>query len=401
MLRALAAPALVCSLGWALAASLAGAAPAAAVPVDQTYPMPSTGKVTIAGHGFGHGHGMSQYGAEGAARQGLSWKQIVGFYYPGTTMRSMQGRVRVLISADTSRDVVVSPRSGLRVRDLGAGQTFRLPANGATRWRLDVNGANRTVLAYLRGGSWTRHRVLEGDGFFAAGGKPIRLHYANTSREYRGKLFSARPSAGSTDRDTVNALALDSYIQGVIPHEMPVSWHPAAVRSQAVAARTYAAYERLHPRASHYQLCDTTSCQVYGGFTAEDPRSNDAVRATARTVLADDAGDPAFTQFGSSSGGWTSANQFDYLPAQKDPYDGWAGNPVHDWERVVMVGDLERAFPAVGDLKRIVVTERDGNGQWKGRVRSMRLEGRKGKVTVSGDTFRYRMGLRSTWFSFS
>jgi len=99
--------------------------------VDQSYPMPGTGAVTIKGHGFGHGHGMSQYGAEGAARAGRTWRQILGFYYPGTSWGTKGGRVRVLISGDTTRDVVVSPRSGLRVPETSRRQR-EAPFPGST-----------------------------------------------------------------------------------------------------------------------------------------------------------------------------------------------------------------------------------------------------------------------------
>ena len=61
------------------------AAPASAVSTDQSYWVPVGRTVVLRGHGFGHGHGMSQYGAQGAAKQGLGYKQIVNFYYPRTT----------------------------------------------------------------------------------------------------------------------------------------------------------------------------------------------------------------------------------------------------------------------------------------------------------------------------
>jgi stage II sporulation protein D len=48
-----------------------------------------SGSFTIRGAGWGHGWGMSQYGAYGAARKGLSWKQILAFYYPGTQLKTM------------------------------------------------------------------------------------------------------------------------------------------------------------------------------------------------------------------------------------------------------------------------------------------------------------------------
>jgi SpoIID/LytB domain protein len=373
---------------------------AVGVQVNQSFVMPAEGTVTLRGHGYGHGHGMSQYGAEGAARQGLTWQEIVTFYYPGTTLSKDAGRVRVLISADTTRDVVVAPRSGLVVTDTRTGEVWQLPENGATRWRLDVSDG-RTVVGFLTD-RWRRWRTLSGDGGFRAGGQPITLYADGQAHRYRGMLVAASPSIGSTDRDTVNVLLMDNYIKGVIPREMPPSWSPAAVRAQAVAARTYAAYEKQHPRDDHYQLCDTTSCQVYGGYDAEDSRSNDAVRQTAGVILTY-GGAPAFTQFSSSSGGWTSANQFSYLPAKADPYDSVAINPNHNWKQTIDVARIERLWPGVGNLKTIRFTARDGHGEWQGRVWRLVLGGRKSgsttAVTVSGDTFRSKLGLRSTWFT--
>jgi stage II sporulation protein D len=88
-----------------------------------------------------------------------------------------------------------------------------------------------------------------------------------------------------------------------------------------------------------------------------------------------------------------------YLPAQEDPYDGWDGNSVHAWAVTVDLGRLERSHPAVGSLRRLRVTNRDGNGDWQGRVESLVLEGTKGSVTISGDAFRWAFGLRSSWFT--
>ena len=192
---------------------------------------------------------------------------------------------------------------------------------------------------------------------------------------------------------------MDDYVKGVVPREMPASWLAEALRAQAVAARTYAAYDRAaHPTRS-YDTCDTTSCQVYGGASGEDSRSNAAVVATANQVVSY-GGKPAFTQFGSSSGGWTSAGSMPYLTAKADPYDGFAGNPVHTWTKAVKKSAVQKAWPGLGTLTRVVVTQRDGHGEWYGRVETMVLDGTKKNVTISGDTFRSRFGLRSSWFRF-
>lgn len=374
---------------------------ASAVPTDQTYPVPPSKRLLVRGHGFGHGHGMSQYGAYGAARQGLTHREILDFYYPGTTWSRMRGKVRVLITADTTSDVVVSPAAGLAVRDRATKATYPLPdIAGVTRWRLNVEDG-RTVVGYLTD-QWRRWQpggadALVGDGEFLAAG-PITLWTPAGSRTYRGKLRAASPVPGSADRDTVNVLSMDNYVRGVIPTEMPASWPAEAVRAQAVAARTYATWSRAQARTRYYQICDTTSCQVYGGLTSEDPRGNDAVSATRKQILTYE-GEPAFTQFSSSSGGWTSAGTRPYLVAKPDPYDGHDANPVHDWSLVIDARRLERTYPALGQLRRIRVVEREGNGDWRGRVQTIVLDGSRADRRMSGDSFRWMFGLRSSWFT--
>ncbi len=387
-----------------VAGSFSGAltsAPASAVSTDQSYWVPVGKKIVVNGHGYGHGHGMSQHGAQGAALRGLAYKDIASFYYPGTQWGAVKGDVRVLISADTSDDVVVSPAEGLSVRDLGDKSTHLLPVrDNVSRWRIDVRDG-RTVIE-LYSDQWRRFkapwtRQITGDGEFFAK-EPITLWTPSGSRTYRGILRSASPAPGSSSRDTVNVVSMDQYVMGVVPYEMPASWHPEAVKAQAVAARTYATWSRNQRMRGHYQICDTTSCQVYGGTDGEDPRSNAAVKETARQILTFD-GKPAFTQFSASSGGWTSAGSVPYLPAQEDPYDGWDGNTVHTWTATVDAGRLERSNPSIGTLERIWVTSRDGNGEWQGRVTELVLDGTKGNVTISGDSFRWAFGLRSSWFS--
>ena len=393
--------------GWrALASGVAAglvvvpALPAGAVEVNQSYAVART--VVLSGHGFGHGHGMSQYGAQGAAKQGLTYKQIIDFYYPGTAWSQVTGRVRVLISADTSSDVVVAAVPGLRLTDIAARKTYALPSpRGVKRWRIAVGAGSKSVVDYLTG-AWHRWKpggraALVGDGQFGAP-SPMTLFTPAGTRTYRGALRSASPVKGGGARDTVNVLSMDDYVRGVIPREMPASWQTEAVKAQAVAARTYATWSRGQFPTRYYQICDTSYCQVYGGAGAEDPRSNAAVTATAKQILTYD-GRPAFAQFSSSSGGWTSAGSVPYLAAKADPYDDYDGNPVHAWTAELGAAKVERAYPAVGSLQGIQVTRRDGNGDWKGRVWTLVLHGSKNDVTVSGDAFRARFGLRSSWFT--
>jgi stage II sporulation protein D len=380
---------------------LAGLAPtsgAEAKAVDQPYAVPASGVFKLQGHGYGHGHGMSQYGARGAARNGLTWKQIVAFYYPGTALATAADEIRVLITADTTDDVVVSPTSGLAVRDNSTGATYTLPAlEGVNRWRLMPSGAKNAV-AY-RDDGWHRWKLLPGDAEFFATGKAVTLWTPGGSRSYRGSLRAAAPSKGSVTRDTVNVVSMDDYLKGVVPAEMPASWQTEAVRAQAVAARTYAAWSRGTRASSYWQICDTTSCQVYAGAGSEDARANAAIAATAGQILTFD-GKPAFTQFSSSSGGWTSAGSVPYLVSKSDPYEAASGNPYTNWTVDLTVSSIQRAYPSIGTLKQVRVTSREGGGDWQGRVWSLTLVGSKQNLVVSGDSFRSRFGLRSTYFTF-
>jgi SpoIID/LytB domain protein len=374
----------------------------------QTYYVPITKAWTIRGHGYGHGHGMSQYGAQGAAIQGLNFREIVGFYYPGTKLDAVHGNVRVLISSDTTSDLEVKPRHGLLVNDLVGKSKWTLPVrDNIDRWRLVPVASGRTAVQFHNAGGWHGWKVPDhadtfpGSAQFEADG-PLTLLVPGgddvVGDKYRGVLRSVQPYPAATARDTVNVLSMDQYVQGVVPYEMPTSWKQQALRAQAVAARTYAAYERsLNPRR-YWQICDTTACQVYGGVEAEQESSNTAVKATAGMILTYNA-KPAFTQFSSSSGGWTAAGGQPYLPAKHDPYDDYPDNPMHNWSAPVSAETLENSHPEVGTLVDIRVTKRDGNGQWNGRVVQVQLHGTKGDAYMTGDDFRWAFGLRSTWFT--
>lgn len=381
-------------LATALATAVLVPAPAHAA---DSWKVPKRATVTFVGHGYGHGKGLSQYGAEGAARQGLGHRKILSFYYPGTRNGTAKGSIRVRLTALTSGVLTVRARSGLRVTDLGAGTTRRLP-RPASHWRLRADAAGDTAVERRRNGTWRGWRTLSGPGQFSAGGAAVTAETPSGPRAYRGKL---RLVPGASGRDVVNVLGLDAYLRGVVPLEIPASWSPAAVRAQAVAARTYAAFERSAARQQNgrrYDTCDTTACQVYGGKTAEHPASNAAVAATEREIRTH-GGAPAFTQFSASSGGWTAPGSQRYLRAKRDPYDGWSGNPVHDWKVKVTDRAIERKYPAIGNLRRIVVNSRDGHGQWGGRIQTVTLVGNRGKVRMSGDDLRWDFGLRSTYLT--
>ncbi len=368
--------------------------------------VPTAGAVSFSGHGYGHGIGMSQYGAQGAARQGVTYDRILATYYPGTTLGQKSGSIRVLVSQDTSDPVDVRATSGLVFRKVSGSYTRALPTTigGAkvASWRITQVTSRRTqsTLQYrVAGGSYRSYKSIRwtGDGQFQGPSKISLLLPGGAVVAYRGALRSAVPSAGSTTRNTVNVLPIEHYVRGVIAAEMPAGWAPEALKAQAVAARTYGVRSLAPTR--YYDICSTTACQVYGGASRETPTTDAAARATNGQFVAY-RGAPALTQFSSSSGGTTSAGSQPYLVAAADPYDGWAGNPQHSWTRTVPTSVIEKAYPSIGTLTSLTVSQRTGGGDWGGRVSSLVVAGTRKTVTISGNDARWAFGLKSNWFGF-
>ncbi len=359
----------------------------------EVYPVAGASSITVTGNGYGHGNGMSQWGAKGAAAQGLSWQQIIAFYYPGTTLGQTAGKVRVLLTADTTNDVRIRAQDGVRVRSLKKKRTWRLPDNGAVQWRL-IGDRAATRVQFRKRAGWRNWKRFPGDAEFRSSTGPMTLITPAGRTDYRGALRSASPTPGKNARDTVNVLSMEQYLRGVVPREIPALWESAAVSSQSVAARTYAAFERADNASRYYDLCDSESCQVYGGVADEHSAANAAIAATKGSIVLWE-GTPAFTQFSASNGGYASAGSQPYLVAQPDPYD----TAYRAWSVPVSDTALEAQWPAVGDLTSIEVTGRDGNGEWGGRVTSMALVGTAGRVEITGDDFRFAFGLRSDWFT--
>lgn len=408
------------------ATGLVGAVPAHA---DEVYPRPSSGTLNLTGHGWGHGHGMSQYGAYGAAQQGKTWQQIVDFYYPNTVRTAIGNPlIRVDVTSHLGNTTRLVAESGLRASFGTAydqASSFELPtetSGGAAvrEWRvvrptLKPGTPSKPVLQYVLTTGEVRTSPMTVTGSqvnFANPGTGLTRAFTgtstSTSRVYRGELRGALiGSAGAESLVPVAAMPLDTYLRSVVPSEMPSSWSAAALGAQAVAARTYANYGREHPRnTAFYDTCPTTACQVFNGYqlksgssttTYEYASSNSAITATAGVVLKYN-GSTAFTEFSSSNGGWSSDGGKPYLVPQQDPYDGIAANPNHTWRTSISVSSIQSNWPSIGTFTQLRITARDGNGEWGGRVRQLVVEGTQGSVTISGFTFQARFGLKSEWF---
>lgn len=404
--RARAAGGLTALTGVLAAACLVGlAAPATA---DDVYAVGGPG-LPVVGHGYGHGHGLGQWGAQGAALQGVPYQDILGHYYPGTVLgpTPAPSTIRVLVSEDTDNDVTVRPDAGLAV------------AAGASRWLLPAGPAAWRIVAdpsagqhvELFDGAWRSWTSPDGRNAFSslAFGGPAQLRLdlpGGGGRTYRGTLTAV--GFGGSALRTVDTVSMEQYLWGVVPRESSASWQPAALQAQAVAARTYAAYKRGAAGGSSYDICATTACQVYGGagsygssgaVVSQEPASTTAaVNATAGRVLLY-GGRPAFTEFSASTGGWNAYGGVPYLAAGPDPWDDTPANPVHTWTATLTAAALQAAYPTVGTVQQLRVTGRDGGGEWGGRITSMVVVGSAGSVTTTGSSFAGRLGLRSPWWS--
>jgi SpoIID/LytB domain protein len=398
--------------------------------------------IVIDGRGNGHGVGLSQWGAYGwATKYGKTWQEILSLYYGGTSLStvaagdfrvSAPGRVTVqLVGLDGQDTAAVSESAALTtsvdsthgswasiVARPSGGNVYSVWGNAAERC---PTGADPLVSAdgwvLLAGGVAGPITIATPRSFSAtasvANGAIGACLPGGSVRYYRGTLQAITTVAGN--HYTFNDVLLESYVKGVVPRESPAAWGAAAggagmnaLRAQAVAARSYAVASAA--RASGAKICDTSSCQVYGGAAVrgslavpinyiESRLANQAVTDTADVVLRYSDGHVANTMFASSNGGRTVSNGL--YPAVDDPGDAVAPNPHHAWSLTVSAAKILSIWPQLGTLLDISVLSRSGGGTWDGWINQMVLRGSQTSVTLSGDEFRRALGLKSRYLNFT
>ncbi|HEY6962094.1 MAG TPA: SpoIID/LytB domain-containing protein [Gaiellaceae bacterium] len=324
------------------------------------------------GRGWGHGVGMSQWGAEGYARHGWTYKQILAHYYPHTHVGIAPARdVRVLLQ-EGQDSIRVGSAAPFLVVD-ARGRKLHLPA--------------RSVVIDRR--FTLRKKHLAQPLRFVGGAQPLQVDFAG----YRGDIVvKAKPDGLMA----VNVLPLDRYLRGVVPLEAPSGWHPQTYEAQAVAARSYT-LATLHPGADFDLYADTRS-QMYGGVRAERTETNLAVGATAGQVLVwRDRIIPAY--YFSTSGGrtssihdaWPKARQVPYLVSVSDPYDSLS--PHHLWPTQVLTAARVASVLHVTGVRDMRVVRNSS-----GRAQAVRVLTSHGWKTFPGQVIRERFGLGSTDF---
>ena len=369
-------PRLRASLVAAAVASLAMLAPSVA----------SAKKWVVKGAGFGHGTGMSQYGAKGFAARGTPYSSILGHYYTGTTLGTAPSQtVRVLL-----RPYLPSARFR------GAGSACGVGLKPGKTYVAKRKSAG-VVLRTKKG-----IRVAKCSGLLSATGAPTVELIGKGA--YRGAL-EVRPSSVPGRLNAINAVEIEDYLKGVVPKESPASWPIEALKAQAVAARSYAIATPV--KGNGFDQYDDTRSQLYAGVSAEAARTTQAVDATRSQVVLYN-GKVAQTFFFSTSGGHTENNEHSslgfggtpipYLRGVPDPYEAEAGAPYYRWRRKFSLGRMNSLLGSLvrGKLKKVIVTQRGASP----RIVRANLIGSRGTTTVTGPQLRDQLGLPDTWATF-
>jgi len=397
------------------------------------------GGIIIYGRGFGHGRGLSQYGAFGwATVHGWSWEQILDFYYGGATgntrspLEAPNQEMSVWLSMlNTKQTGVVSDSSTLRlVEDPDQARRF------TSMVAREKPGTQRVYQVW---GSSQRKCLNESDSPEAAGfallgefnetasfatnasqdpaGASIDMvglcepksSTANQVRYYRG-IVRAMNNAKNENR-TINLVRLDDYLRGVVPRESPASWGDAAsgagmnaLRAQAVAARSYSVTENRY--AGLAKTCDTQDCQVYGGsalrtavsaapIVLESANTDRAIAETTGVIIRNPQGGVVRTEFSSSNGGRTAGGTF---PAQVDQGDISADSALMVWTRAFSAPQIVAKYPQIGILTSVTTTNDGLGGDWGGYTVEVTITGTAGEVKMSGWNFRSAFDLPAPWY---
>jgi stage II sporulation protein D len=229
------------------------------------------------------------------------------------------------------------------------------------------------------------------------------------NKKYRGDI-DIHITNGKTGMTVVNTLPLEEYLYGIIAKEISPNWPFEAVKAQAVAARTYALYNRNKYQNDGYDVCATTDCQVYGGRESEVPRAIKAVDATTGQVILYQ-GKPIPAYFHSSSGGYTENSENvwgTYLPYLRGVVDYDQNSPQYNWEKQLKPSEFEEVLSKagynLGTIKAIGISPLGSQPMStidrgvSGRVKIIRIIGSNGSIQLTGEKLRKILSLRSSLF---
>ncbi len=297
--------------------------------------------------------------------------------------------IRVLVLKDVS--AVKLSGEGLTLHNLKTGQTFFKNRKSSS---LTVE---REAGPRLR----VRGHSLSAPGFVVdsfAG--PVSIN----GRKYRDQLKMI--PGPNRDVWVINVLPLEEYLVGLVNYEISSQWTMEALKTQVVAARTYAFYQRSNRSGELYDVDSGVNDQVYGGVGREDNRSRKAVQETKGELILYQ-GNPIFAVYSACCGGKTEwgenmwAGNFPYLRSAECNY--CLDSPHFLWNYSIEGDRLGMALEATSSNSRVLGLEIDQRSQSR-RVLKLTVQMEGNQRQISGKDFRRLLGydqLRSTNFVMS
>jgi stage II sporulation protein D len=346
---------------------------------------PVASRFYISGAGFGHGIGMSQYGAAGFALHGFRYQQILAHYYSGTTLGKIKPKQTV---------TVLLHEGGAVFQNATAIVGSPKKLNPERKYRVIPHGP--------------KLRIFTGKHLLGTFISPVTVHGGRApltlvgQGAYDGAFVLRLDGKGGVM--TVNSVPVDDYVRGVVTEEMPSRWPAQALEAQAVAARTYAI--AAPAVAPDFDLYDDTRSQMYGPVSKETASGDAAVTATSGTIV-EYEGRPAVTYFFASSGGSTESIQnvwYNFAPEPwlrgvPDPYDDSSSNPYYRWMDSYTLTAAEHKLGTLckGPLEGVKITQ---VGVSPRVVRAL-VVGTDGASAVTGIQLQQLFQTRSTYMSFA
>jgi stage II sporulation protein D len=207
-----------------------------------------------------------------------------------------------------------------------------------------------------------------------------------------GALRIARRGKGLS---AINLVDLEEYVKGVVPSEISSSWHPEMLKVQAVAARTYALYNKHLSAVREYDLVATVQDQVYRGRLGVDRRVEQAVDQT-RGLVVTYQNAPIYAAFSSTAAGPTEdsinvwAKDLPYLKGVECPFD--LGSPYYQWKASVKMEQLEHHLRQQGFVVGTIATITPIAYSRAGRVTALRILHSRGELLLRGEDLRKAVG---------
>ncbi len=203
----------------------------------------------------------------------------------------------------------------------------------------------------------------------------------------------------------VNRVHLEEYVEGVVGSEVNPDWHEELLKTQAVAARTYALYKKRENEERPFDVYAGVQDQVYAGRRRVNDAVRRAVKATRGQVITYERR-PIFAAYSSTAAGPTEdavnvwAKEFPYLRGVECPFD--RESPRYEWHVAVPFDVIESRFREEGYAIGRLATLTPYSMTKAGRVNEVRILHSGGELIVTGQDFRRILGyatLFSTQFS--